>query len=464
MESNQKIVQLGLLLFIDTLLISVSGWLYWLVISRITTVGAIGQATSIYTLVMLLAVIAQLGLEYPLLKSTLSKSSDIFGASIIVENIIAILFLPFLIFIGFRTLPWVNTETAIVSMVFFLLNPIWFVSKFVLLGASNVRTVLYIDCASITLRFLSGYIFLLMGLNALGILLSFLAQQSLMTTGMLYLAFRTVGINVPSFNTISKITKDALINSPAKLARMFIIYLSVLMLAPFGFSDSSIGVFYIALMIVVGIGGITASIAFMIIPISTIKNADLSLQPVRIGFGFTAPFVAILIVAPATILSVLGKEYASGSDLLFVLALSIFPSSIVLSTISRLNNLKNSRAILIIGALEVAVFLTLFVLLVPQYGLLGASISIFISYLACAVPSVMCWGGGLLRSITPSIVASILGGGAGWIFIHLFHIHVIIELGIIFVTTLGFVILLRGISIHEIQIMFQTISNKIQKS
>jgi len=70
-KSSSDFVAPSILLFIDNLLVSVAGWLYRLVISKPTLASEIGLAVTVYSLVMLVTTLTQLGLEYPLLKKSI---------------------------------------------------------------------------------------------------------------------------------------------------------------------------------------------------------------------------------------------------------------------------------------------------------------------------------------------------------------------------------------------------------
>ena len=89
-------------------------------------------------------------------------------------------------------------------------------------------------------------------------------------------------------------------------------------------------------------------------------------------------------VAPNSILSLIGPEYVSAANVLVVLAAAIFPYTIVINAISKFNNLGKPRQIIVIGSIHVIVFLATFVLLVPLYGTLGAGYSILIASIASA--------------------------------------------------------------------------------
>src|SRR2546422_11577139 len=66
--SANKFAGSGILLFTDQLIVAAGGWVYWLMISKFATTSEIGHATALYSLVLIINTVIQLGLEYPLLK------------------------------------------------------------------------------------------------------------------------------------------------------------------------------------------------------------------------------------------------------------------------------------------------------------------------------------------------------------------------------------------------------------
>ena len=98
---RNKFVGQGMLLFFDQLMVGVTNWLYWLVISRFTLASEIGQATSVYSLVLLLATLSQIGLEYPLLKKSSLPRSQILGTALTIELILIPGFIAALILLAY---------------------------------------------------------------------------------------------------------------------------------------------------------------------------------------------------------------------------------------------------------------------------------------------------------------------------------------------------------------------------
>jgi O-antigen/teichoic acid export membrane protein len=408
--SINKFVAPGFLLSVDLLLVSFVNWIYWLLISKVTTVTEVGQATSVYSFTVLTSAIALLGLEYSLIKRSSSERSQIVGTSIIIELLITAVAVSVLSYLlnslyqgSLYGLSWIAMGIVIFSCQRYIL-------RYALLGISDARSVLKVNSMGVVLQLVSGYVLVTMGFGSAGILFSFLLNVSFVT-GLSFLVVRgSFQFRIGNFKYARGIIKDALVNTPTPLAKMVIYSLSVVLLASFGEPQSDIGVFYIALMLSLVAGGFAANIAYMVIPASRISKVDMSTDSIRIGLSLTAPLIVTLMVVPTPILSLIGPEYTSADIILVVLSAAIFPYTIVINAISKFNNLGQSRRIIAIGSILVIVFLSSFVLLVPSYGTLGAGISILIASVASALPSVIWSERGLILNYILVSLASITSG------------------------------------------------------
>jgi O-antigen/teichoic acid export membrane protein len=458
---KNKFIGQGIVFFIDQILLSAVNWFYWIVISRFASTSEIGLATSISSLVILIATVSQIGLEYPLLKKSSLSRSQILGTALAIELIITSGSITALIFLA-------NTDTyheslggyiLLVAIAMLVLSPISFIGRFALLGISNARSMLVFDIAATSAKFLTAYILVSMGFGAFGILFSLMISHIVTATTMLLAAGRRLSIKpVRDKRYIIEVIKEGLSNAPSKLSRTMIITLSVILLAPFGISDSDIGIFYIALMISIVGAGLASSMSITVIPASTEFKADLSSGSLRIGLSFTAPLIAALLVAPRDILSLIGMEYAAADTILLVLAMAILPTAIMMNAISKFNNLGKQRKIIAIGLIQIAGFLTSFVVLVPYHGSLGAAYSILIAYTASATYA-LCWfKWAERRYIASCIVAIVLGCAAGYA-INLMLDHSLATVATSVIITSVILLALKTTSISEIRQLIGTMRN-----
>ena len=413
---TSKFVGQGMLLFIDQILVSITNWLYWLVISRFTLTSEIGQATSVYSLVLLIATLSQLGLEYPLLKKSSLHRTQVFGTALTIELILIPGLVTALILLSYTNVYHASlSEFFWVAVAMLVTSPISFISRFALLGLSDARSVLIFTILATCAKFLAAYILLSMGLGAFGILFSFMMGTLVAAVSMLAIVRRRLPLRlVRDKKYIVEVIKEGLSNVPSKLSRTIIITLGVILLAAFGISDSDIGTFYIAMMLSVVVASLASSMSFTVIPASTESKVDLSSGSLRLGLTFTAPFVAALFVAPKDILSIIGPQYASADTVLLVLSMGILPAAVAINAISKFNNLGHGKKIITIGVIQTVGFLTSFFILVPYYGSLGCAYSILIAYTASAVYAVPLFVRAERRYIANSVVAVIIGCISGY--------------------------------------------------
>jgi len=457
MSAQKKFVSSSLLLFLDSIVLGAGGWLYWLVMTKFTSSSEIGQATTVYSLIVLVDTLTQLSLEYPLLKKSSIERSRILGAALTIELAITLSVTPFVIFLLSNVYDENLQKYTWIAIVMLPVLAISFVSHFALLGVSNSKTILVVDTVATGMKLGIGYVLVAqLGYGSLGILLSFLIQALFIGGTTLFFSLQTFGIKFGDLKVIKETVKDGLANMPSKLSRTLIFSLSVVLLAYFGVRASEVGQFYIALLITVFVGSLVSSMAYMVIPASSISKRDLTSGSLRIGISVTSPMIAALLTSPTFILSLLGNQYLSAETILIVLAIAIFPLTIVTNAISKFNFSGNSKKLVLLGTIQLLVFLIFFFLLVPYAGTLGAALSILIAYSATSITAILWLDRILIKYILVSGIAIFIGYFAGKT-LEVFLVGTgtaisnILPLIIALCVTLCIVMILKNISISEIR-------------
>jgi O-antigen/teichoic acid export membrane protein len=413
--SINKFISPGFLLSLDLFIVSFVNWIYWLFISKLTSTAEVGQATSVYSFTVLTSAVTLLGLEYSLVKKSSSERSNILGTAFIIVSLVTILSIPILYYSinnlyngSLSGLVWVAVGIVIFSSQRYIL-------RYALLGLLDAKSVLVINITGALIQLVIGVVLVSAGLGALGILSSFFFNVLFITVLSLLKARKSFKLRAGDLKYCKSILKDALVNMPTPVAKIVIYSLSVVLLASFGTSQSDVGVFYIALMLSVIMVGFAANIALMVIPASSASRKDLSEDSFRIGLSLTAPLITILIVAPRSILSLVGPEYTSADIALLIMSAGMFPYTIVVNAISRFNNTDSPREIVTIGSILVSVFLLSFVFLVPLYGIVGAALSILLASIASALPAIH-WlrNASLTRYATTSLLSILAGVVVGY--------------------------------------------------
>jgi O-antigen/teichoic acid export membrane protein len=392
-------------------------------------------------------------LEYTILKKSQDKPSTLLGTTLSIELIIAIATTPLLIYIITEIYHESLHDFVWLAVGIFIPSFLSFVTRFVLLGTSDVRTVLIIDVIGTAAKFVTVFALLSSeDFGAFGILVSFLVQGAIVAGISLAVLVRRFGMRI-NLNTryVMELIQDGLSNAPFKLSKVFIISLSVVLLGSFGVNNSEIGIFYIALMITVVVTSLSGSIAFMVIPASAEEKADLSSSSVRIGISLTAPLIAALITAPTFLLSLFGAQYISGVTVLLVLSVGALPFSITLNAISSFNNTGDHRKLVSVGTIEILLFLVMFWLLVPSYGTVGAALSMLVAFIASCIPSIIWSSRIFIKYVTASTVSIAAGSATGYLLGMFPNVHPILQLLGCVAVTITVIILLKNTTISEIQ-------------
>jgi len=414
-RSDNDYVKPSIILFIDSLLVSVGNWLYWLIISKLTLASEIGLAVTVYSLVMLVTTLTQLGLEYPLLKKSSIPGSKILGTSITIELVIMLASIPFVLITVNTLYEQSISNFNLISILLVGILSIEFIARFALLGISNSKVVLIIDVIGLGIKLPIGFFLVSISEGAMGILLAYLAEGLFITFSSLLILKKSFSFQLGDRAYFKETIKDALINSPAKWSKMVIVTLSVVLLAFLNINSSDIGIFYIALMITIVVASFSVSMAYMVIPSSSTMQKDLSSSSLRISLSLTAPIVVALLVVPRSVLSLIGPEYESAVSVLFVLAIAIIPSAITINMISKLNNLKNSKMLILSGFLQIAIFFVSFFVLVPIYQTIGAAISILLAYLGTSLLLIILTKHGSYRYIIFACLSVLAGFAMGYV-------------------------------------------------
>lgn len=414
MPDTKNFVGHGTVLFIDGLVLAIANWMFWLTISKFTLPSEVGQATIVYSLATLISMSTQLGLEYTLLRKSSTELSKVLGTALMLELIIAVVFIPILIFVMTEIYHESVRDYIWIAVGIFITSSVGFITRYSLLGTSDVKCILLIDLIGTSAKFLTGFVLVSSGYGAFGILLSFLLQGFIIMGATMAILASRLDMNFAraDMRYVKEILFDGLINTPFKLSKVFILYLSIVLLASFGISNSDTGVFYISLMISIIAGSLASSFAIMVIPASSISKKDLSSVSTRIGLSLSAPIIAALVSSPKFILSLISMQYIVGDTVLLILSIGILPYSLTLNAIASLNNRGKQRKIVFIGFTEILVFLVGFFLLVPSYGTVGAALSMLIAFIISSIPSLIWSNRAIIRYIAVSAIAIAVGSMA----------------------------------------------------
>ncbi len=453
MEENRFAVS-GFLLFLGTTVVNFGNLIFWLVLTQFVTTSEVGQASIVISFVVVSTTIFQLGMEYPLLKS-IKKNPKYFGTSMILELLIILISLPIILYIFLTTYEQSLQQFDLIIVGLLLLMGIAFVSRFSLLGMQKVKIVILIMILGNVTKFTVAIYFAFYGFGTSAILISFIAFFIIVDVLYLITVRKKIGFGLGNLTTVKEIIKSSLVNAPGKLSRITASRLTVILLPIYGILDSEIGTFYIALMISIVAASFASSLAFMVIPASSTKNKDLSTDSLRIGLGFTSPLIAVLIVAPGTILGLIGPAYTKADDILLVFSIGILPYIIISNTISKFNNLNKSKKLALIGSIQIISLIIGILVLIPTFGIIGAAYATVLAFFVSSIPSIVWSERMVIKHVLKSSISIIIGLGSGYLLTY-YNFEVYFIIPVTFMASLILIFLLRIITVSEIKKIIQT--------
>ena len=385
--SEEKALQTGIWLFADLFVVSAGGWFFWLILSKIANPVEIGYATTTLSVVTLTTGIFGFGLDYALLRESSFLKGYAYGTITIFETMVLLAVSPIAFWVsgivyGASFVPYMTL--AIVAFIVFGLA---FVSKFTGIGLLRTKDVFFYDVAGTIVRLSTGILLVTMGFGGLGMVTAGIFQQSVVALGLVLLCYKAIGFKWGGLGRLKNLLKIGVSNFPTKISVLIASNLSVVLLASAS-DPSSVGVFYIALMISLVAGGFATSIATMAIPASVITHAgedDATLTTLRIGLCLTAPLVAALASSSEAALSLVGEGYMSGSLPLVILAISLLPTIIVSNVVSKLNYARKLRQLIQLGLIQLITFLIMFFLPLELTKTVSTSLAILASSLIASI-------------------------------------------------------------------------------
>jgi len=399
----------SLLLFIDNVLVASGSWVYWIIISKLTTVSEIGTAVTVYGLVVLITTLTQLGIEYPLLKKSGIGESRVLGTAFVIELCVSLISLPLVFFFttNFQEQSIAQFQSIYIGLL--LIMSIQFVFRFALIGISKSQTILLIDLLGLGIKITTGILLVSLSYGAYGILLAYLIESVIVTFGFLFFVNKFFNFKFGNLQYFSEIIKDSFVNTPAKWSKVIIFSLSVVLLGSMQISPSDIGIFYIDLMITFAIASFSVSMAYMVIPYSLGSKINLPSCSMRISLSLTAPFVVALLVNPESILYLIGHEYVAGHSALMILAMSIVPFAVTVNLISLINTSGNNIKLVLTGTVQIVTFFFSFFIFVPLFQTTGAAISILITCVSSSLFLILLTEHGSFRYIISTCLSIVAG-------------------------------------------------------
>ena len=381
-------------IYVESIASLISGYIFWIIMSKITTSETIGIHSALISFASIVSVIASIGVptgvQRFLGKSFSEKKLDE------AKKIVSVAL--FLICIGITacTLTIIIVQNWIENIFEFdlplLLIAILFVGssalsmlfRSVVISSLNTRSLPIIIISSSIVKLILTAILLLIGTGAIGLTIGFTSSHVLSSILLGVLVIRTIFKKSSVSNSVASFiasSKSILVSSIVFWIPFLITTIGSQLgtIVVFGSQGANqAGVYFLALTIVTGITYVMNSLFIIALPtLSGLRDyrKRVAWHTIRFSALILLPFTCSLIFYSEEIMGLFGQNYTSGSASLELLLLSMLPMVVLTGINTLVYSYGNYRDVLMIG-LAVSIPRTLlYFVLVPLYGGTGAAVA-----------------------------------------------------------------------------------------
>ena len=358
----------GTWIFLGSLAISLTGFVFWLIIARIAGAESVGIASAVVSSSMIAATLVAAGMNVAVVREVAARGVRAFTASLTLASIAGIvasaLTIPFIHALGYQDLALIASLLAISSTISIAL-------LFSLIGFEKFRSYFLTVLTSSLAKLLIGVVLAILGFKILTPLIGYLSYPIVASIVALILLASSISFrgSKPGREELKSLAVLTFSNYPYMFSNQLLTMLSVYIFAYLVREAVPTGTLYIALMITLAITAIPNSILSAVLPIETRRNTNPFTESFRIGLALATPVIVAVASAPTLILKTINPELAQGaSTLMILLLLSIAPLAALTTAITKSNKEGQVKNIVVIG---VSRLILLIVLLPPLTGMLG---------------------------------------------------------------------------------------------
>jgi O-antigen/teichoic acid export membrane protein len=397
-------------LYIEAITIMFSGYIFWLILSKITSPSVIGTSSAIISFISIFIGVSSVGvgggIQRFLAKSLADKKiEDIKGfinSSIIIMSIgivgssVIILILRNWIYYSFK----IDFGLVIISIIIMALTSIYYLLRAIIVPSLNTKIITTSSIFSVVIKLTVTTILVLFGTGVMGILVGYLIYP-LISSIVLIITVKNTFYNhhdkINKNHTISLLysTKDIFISSlgfwiPPTITTIGSQLGTILVMISSGANYA--GIYFISFSLVSGISvimSVLSTIAYPTISSLTDGRKRAVWRLIKISLVITLPLSHTIIVYSAEILQIFGSSYANGSLNLEILLLSILPTAITSGIGVLVYAYGNNRQLLIIGLFTSIPRALLYFIFVPIFGGNGAAITYLMGSIIGLIVSVI---------------------------------------------------------------------------
>jgi O-antigen/teichoic acid export membrane protein len=404
MQDKNSIGKGVVYLYIESITTLFSGYVYWLILSKMIDPSSIGLASSVIAFATIAYSFASIGVSggiqryiangiaenrFDKVQGTINSSLLITGIGVCGIVVITMIFRDSTSnYFGFSFDYILLSIILSVFLVFFALL------RAIIIPSLKVKVITMAAVVSTVIKLSVTIALVLLGYGVFGILVGFLSYSVISTLIFTYAIKKKIYKNLTTTDLFTS-TKDILITSVTFWIPLMLntigsqlgtisVFLAV--------GSSNAGIYFISFSIVTGITLITTVLSSVAYPtISALKDGKkrATWRLIKISLILTVPISNILLFYPVEILSLFGPSYTSGSLTLQILSLSLLPTCIFTGIGVLLYSYGNNRSFLLLGLVTSLPRVLLYFPFVSTFGENGAALSFLIGSVSGVILSVI---------------------------------------------------------------------------
>ena len=393
-------------IYIEGISSLISGYIFWLVVSKVTTSDIIGRSSTLITFATIFAVVAGMGIHIGIqrfigksfsekniqeAKNYVSTSLLLLGIGIFTCSIIIL-----------SAQSWIHDtfgfDLVLMIIAILLIGSYNSMMLFraVVISSLKTQTLPIIFVTSSVAKIIITIFLLITGAGVAGLtfgfIINYILSSALLGFVLLKSIFSQAKITTPPSNFIGN-SKKILVSSVVNWIPWLITIVGSQLgtIVVFGAQGANqAGIYFLALTIVTGITTIMNSLFTIALPALSSLHDDrkrIAWQTIRLSAIITLPFSCSLIFYSGDVMRLFGGEYVNGALSLEILLLSILPVCVISGVTTLLNSNGYYRHVLILGLGMSIPQTILYFTLVPLYGVLGAALGYTIGCVAGCIVS-----------------------------------------------------------------------------
>jgi O-antigen/teichoic acid export membrane protein len=404
--SKQIVGKGALYIYLETLVSMGSGYLFWIILSKISSPNAIGISSTIVSLITIFSTIASLGIPQGvqrfLGKGFSERKSDIVNQYIKSSFILTVIGIISCVFVFIILQKWfyytfeIDIYLLIVSVLLIGSTTIMTLFRSVVISSLNTKMLPLIMIVGTIFKIVLAYVLVIHNFGALGIISGFAFFPIFSTFCYSAIVLKFIKDKKQKFVISSlKSYRDLFVSSVANWIPTVIYTMgshlgTLLVFGSHGSTEA--GVYFIAFSLSMAITALMSALFTIAYPtLSSMKDGRKRFtgRTIKISLIFSMPFSLAIMFYSKEVLSIFGPTYSNGSSTLEILLISTLPMTIL----TGINNLAYSyghyRQVLFIGLASNLPRAIFYFTLVPYLDGIGASMSYTIGSLFGLVVSLI---------------------------------------------------------------------------